>query len=420
MVSTPSPASMDEKKRKNTLERARVVHLSRQLQLRLQYARLKVEHGWHKQNLNEVENLYFHHSHLRAPKKDTETGGQSEPTARPSPPIPEVDDNDQKVHSQENGRSDIPNPSGTFNPSSNIAHSYPNFAAAAASSKTPAQPLESSVPSNPTSVPMDADQQRPSTPNNPVSLAAAAYPSPSYNPPPHFTNSHPTTSSRASVPPRTSLPSGPNSTSAPSSSVSSTSTYSWQSSQPSNLSLHPTHSSSSFSSTSSNQSRPPSNPSVSNAPTSYSHTHTHVTQHQPLNQNPNQLAPAATLTYDSFWSSHSAARSVRSSFSGFSGKPASATPVSGSLTSLSSLGSIGSVGSTGSVGSLGPAGAVSAALNLLQRRGSEGHFAPGTAHFDMGKAVSIGPGDVAVRNGPRVAGAERSSPAVGAVSVGRQ
>ncbi|KIJ16280.1 hypothetical protein PAXINDRAFT_168443, partial [Paxillus involutus ATCC 200175] len=33
--------------------------------MRLQYAKLKVEHGWQRQNLNEVENLYFHHSHLR-------------------------------------------------------------------------------------------------------------------------------------------------------------------------------------------------------------------------------------------------------------------------------------------------------------------------------------------------------------------
>ncbi|KAI5118947.1 hypothetical protein M0805_006293 [Coniferiporia weirii] len=33
------------------------------LQLRLQYARLKVDHGWQKQSLNEVENLYFHHRH---------------------------------------------------------------------------------------------------------------------------------------------------------------------------------------------------------------------------------------------------------------------------------------------------------------------------------------------------------------------
>lgn len=48
-----------------TMERAKAAHLSRQLQLRLQYARLKVEHGWQKQNLNEVENLYFRHSHTK-------------------------------------------------------------------------------------------------------------------------------------------------------------------------------------------------------------------------------------------------------------------------------------------------------------------------------------------------------------------
>ncbi|RDB30877.1 hypothetical protein Hypma_005957 [Hypsizygus marmoreus] len=54
-----------EKRRKQTVERAKANHLSRQLQLRLQYAKLKVDHGWQKQNLNEVENLYFHHSHQR-------------------------------------------------------------------------------------------------------------------------------------------------------------------------------------------------------------------------------------------------------------------------------------------------------------------------------------------------------------------
>ncbi|KAJ7856755.1 hypothetical protein B0H14DRAFT_2752670 [Mycena olivaceomarginata] len=35
------------------------VQLIKQLQMRLQYARLKVDHGWQKQRLNEVENLYF-------------------------------------------------------------------------------------------------------------------------------------------------------------------------------------------------------------------------------------------------------------------------------------------------------------------------------------------------------------------------
>ncbi|KAJ7720284.1 hypothetical protein DFH07DRAFT_972653 [Mycena maculata] len=37
----------------------RTTQLVRQLQLRLQYAKLKVDHGWQQQHLNEVENLYF-------------------------------------------------------------------------------------------------------------------------------------------------------------------------------------------------------------------------------------------------------------------------------------------------------------------------------------------------------------------------
>ncbi|KAK0450287.1 uncharacterized protein EV420DRAFT_1750387 [Desarmillaria tabescens] len=72
MVATASAAAAslanEEKKRKQTMERAKATHLSRQLQMRLQYAKLKVEHGWTKQTLNEVENLYFHHSHVRGPR----------------------------------------------------------------------------------------------------------------------------------------------------------------------------------------------------------------------------------------------------------------------------------------------------------------------------------------------------------------
>ncbi|KAL5520672.1 hypothetical protein ACEPAF_2673 [Sanghuangporus sanghuang] len=40
--------------------------LARHLQLRLRYARLKVDHGWQKQSINEVENLYFHQHHFRS------------------------------------------------------------------------------------------------------------------------------------------------------------------------------------------------------------------------------------------------------------------------------------------------------------------------------------------------------------------
>ncbi|KAF8576780.1 hypothetical protein K439DRAFT_603091 [Ramaria rubella] len=58
-------------KRRKQIEKAKAAHLSRQLQTRLQYARLKVHHGWQKQTLNEVENLYFHHYRARAPPRNT-------------------------------------------------------------------------------------------------------------------------------------------------------------------------------------------------------------------------------------------------------------------------------------------------------------------------------------------------------------
>ncbi|KAF8504196.1 hypothetical protein BU17DRAFT_101458 [Hysterangium stoloniferum] len=59
-------------RRRRQIEKAKAAHLSRQLQTRLQYARLKVDHGWQKQTLNEVENLYFHHYRARLPLRKTQ------------------------------------------------------------------------------------------------------------------------------------------------------------------------------------------------------------------------------------------------------------------------------------------------------------------------------------------------------------
>ncbi|KAF9516095.1 hypothetical protein BS47DRAFT_1484105 [Hydnum rufescens UP504] len=57
----------NEVKRHNQADKAKLHLLRQQLQTRLQYARLKVDHGWMRQNLNEVENLYFHHYRARSP-----------------------------------------------------------------------------------------------------------------------------------------------------------------------------------------------------------------------------------------------------------------------------------------------------------------------------------------------------------------
>ncbi|OJA09057.1 hypothetical protein AZE42_04728, partial [Rhizopogon vesiculosus] len=64
-IASPQTNEAEQRKRKQTVERTKANHLSKQLQMRLQYAKLKVEHGWQRQNLNEVENLYFHHSQVR-------------------------------------------------------------------------------------------------------------------------------------------------------------------------------------------------------------------------------------------------------------------------------------------------------------------------------------------------------------------
>ncbi|CAE6411160.1 hypothetical protein ACGC1H_006419 [Rhizoctonia solani] len=53
------------KRTKMHAEKAKAQQLSRQLKTRLQFARLKVDYGWTRQSLNEVENLYFHLSRAK-------------------------------------------------------------------------------------------------------------------------------------------------------------------------------------------------------------------------------------------------------------------------------------------------------------------------------------------------------------------
>ncbi|KAI0746977.1 hypothetical protein C8Q80DRAFT_1121652 [Daedaleopsis nitida] len=57
-------------------DKAKANYLSSQLRLRLQYAKLKVEHGWQRQTLSEVENLYFRHTHLTRPYPVISPGGR--------------------------------------------------------------------------------------------------------------------------------------------------------------------------------------------------------------------------------------------------------------------------------------------------------------------------------------------------------
>ncbi|GJE96367.1 hypothetical protein PsYK624_125620 [Phanerochaete sordida] len=58
-------AAAEHRRKKSAMDKARANYLCSQLRLRLQYAKLKVDHGWQRQNLNEVENLYFRHSQRR-------------------------------------------------------------------------------------------------------------------------------------------------------------------------------------------------------------------------------------------------------------------------------------------------------------------------------------------------------------------
>ncbi|KAG8918287.1 hypothetical protein FRC02_002488, partial [Tulasnella sp. 418] len=81
-VNTAHPNQQDHARKNKHFEKVKVQQLTRQLVLRLQYAQLKVKHGWTRQTLNEVENLYFHH--YRTNDTTTSTSAPGRP-AHPKP-----------------------------------------------------------------------------------------------------------------------------------------------------------------------------------------------------------------------------------------------------------------------------------------------------------------------------------------------
>ncbi|SPO28461.1 uncharacterized protein UTRI_04858 [Ustilago trichophora] len=58
-TSSNVPITPSKARKQAQAQRTRLVALSKHLMTRLQYANFKVEHGWSKQSLSEVENLYY-------------------------------------------------------------------------------------------------------------------------------------------------------------------------------------------------------------------------------------------------------------------------------------------------------------------------------------------------------------------------
>ncbi|KAG8882326.1 hypothetical protein FRB98_003780 [Tulasnella sp. 332] len=121
-----------QSKRAKHVEKTKLQHLTKQLAMRLQYAKLKVDHGWARQNLNEVENLYFHHygKHqpasqmsftMRVPVAGTfrssyPSANESDPSGSKSSPVLHADD-DPQSEVDDNDLLDVQAHSGPAGPS---------------------------------------------------------------------------------------------------------------------------------------------------------------------------------------------------------------------------------------------------------------------------------------------------------------
>ncbi|KNZ77587.1 hypothetical protein J132_05121 [Termitomyces sp. J132] len=314
VASTPlsannGPTHENEKRRKQTVERVKMTHLSRQLQMRLQYAKLKVDHGWQKQNLNEVENLYFHHSHQRIVK----------PFA--SPPIMTATLNDPStIHSMTDPISNSSRSSPYSrtklssltrdHTSTSLAPDIPSQSETATSNASTSQ---STLANNRSLI----SQSTPSTPINPVEMRnlIAMEVEPENKPLPTLT-------------PVTILTQYPQPTAGPSriSNYGTTNYSASQSSFSGDHALAPTPVATTWVTTGS---RPP--PPTS-SPSSFSYYPNAPLQRTPtlpvspsLSENSFSF-PGVSLTYDSFWSSHSSSASTRT----FRASTSSIVPVAAS------------------------------------------------------------------------------------------
>ncbi|KAG0696197.1 hypothetical protein DFH29DRAFT_1004790 [Suillus ampliporus] len=338
-IASPQPNEAEQKKRKQTVERAKANHLSKQLQMRLQYAKLKVEHGWQRQNLNEVENLYFHHSQVRGlrpviPAKAVPILSMNpvSPTASaPEPPAPMVvDETSQQVANSQappadNSREPT-SPQGAPNSIVTLASTLGQNMPTNTTSKSVTLPLHTAQ-----TLPEKASSQEPSQPTpipvHPSTQSATALQEPQ-NPAPPYSSldfNDPATMAKFTQMQMQSQPSQAQS----------------QSQTPTQIQTHvqpQPHSYNPYMPLPRQSSQPQPNPFTPQPHPQYSFTQSyHATSLQ--NQTNPQIShsqPSANsqssfgngigsgpLTYDSFWSTHASAGSLYRTHAGFT---ASATP----------------------------------------------------------------------------------------------
>ncbi|KAG1811003.1 hypothetical protein EV424DRAFT_141923 [Suillus variegatus] len=322
MVTIASPQSneAEQKKRKQTLERAKANHLSKQLQMRLQYAKLKVEHGWQRQNLNEVENLYFHHSQVRGlrpvvPAKTVPPPSINSlpPTVTvPEPPEPVVVDevSQQVINSQTPPTDTSRQPTSPHNSPVELISTPVQNSFTETTSKSALHTIQT--------LPDKAPSQEPSQPAPaPVHLSTQSATVPQEQP-----------NSEIATPPHSSLDSSDLATMASSHSQTPTQIQTHAQSQPYNPYMPLNRQSS----------QPQPNPFMPQPLPQYSFTQSYHATSLQNQSNPqifhsqpstNSQSPFANgngsspLTYDSFWSTHASAGSLYRTHGGFT---ASATP----------------------------------------------------------------------------------------------
>ncbi|KAG1802150.1 uncharacterized protein HD556DRAFT_1335530 [Suillus plorans] len=322
MVTIASPQSneAEQKKRKQTLERAKANHLSKQLQMRLQYAKLKVEHGWQRQNLNEVENLYFHHSQVRGLRPVVPAKTVPPPSINSHPPtvtIPEppepvvVDEVSQQVINSQTPPTDTSRqPTSPHNFPVELMSTPVQSSFTETTSKSalhPIQTLPDKAPSQETSQPAPA----------PVHSSTQSATVPQEQP-----------NSETATPPHSSLESSDPTTMASSHSQTPTQIQTHAQSQPYNPYMPLNRQSS----------QPQPNPFMPQPLPQYSFTQSYHATSLQNQSNPqifhsqpstNSQSPfvngngSSPLTYDSFWSTHASAGSLYRTHGGFT---ASATP----------------------------------------------------------------------------------------------
>ncbi|KIS67971.1 uncharacterized protein UMAG_04016 [Mycosarcoma maydis] len=107
-TSSNAPITPSKARKQAHAQRTRLLALSKHLMTRLQYANFKVEHGWSKQSLSEVENLYYRQNQTETSNATSSAATATAAARKSTSTSPNNNNNNNSSSSNNNSNSKPP------------------------------------------------------------------------------------------------------------------------------------------------------------------------------------------------------------------------------------------------------------------------------------------------------------------------